>query len=231
MRLSRQAASARTKKGWATKRAKYGRRTWKRPTGEKVKLRGFNYQEAHDLKRLLVQYDQALPHTKVNVGAIKKQRLPNSIQRQYKGDAVGYTYHSHAEYLGIVRPKTRAGRAFAQGYSRVALHQKPYSYIALEPKVVTQGSKKYGGVLTHELGHGIDYGYQHSLSPEWKQAAKWQSPKTKAKHYRGGGYQKTSPSEDFAESFRKSMGYSKYPYHRVVVDNPRQQYLQKRVFK
>lgn len=227
MRLNRQRASDRSKKGWRTRKQRhpgvYQRSKksydWQRPSGERVGLHGFNENQ---LKQIM----PALKHTDQNLQRdIRLRRTDVKIGR--RGE-VERTYKRHFgpnnhRVAGLTQPR----RIFRSTVTLNPKAFKPNGYY--DPK----------GVFVHELAH---LGHEKRLKSrsyrqDFVRDFQWKADRkgnfTPSRHHPGRARtrQKQNPFEDMAETYRKASGFNMTRQHNsyfdVAIDQSRVRHLRK----
>lgn len=219
MRVTGFRASQRSKKGWKTRRSrnpsqygnvitKRGTTYWKRPNGQKVKLKGFSKRDIRKIKPALAATDQHLkPGVRPEVKVIKKTRRTGSNLAEYRRGPVR-------------RPQIVINnKAFRRTHTASGLLQHEI------------GHSLYSGVnasKTRNKQFRQDFGYRKKIGrPEhdlqrYTAVASNQIAKKKTR-------QGVDAAEDFAETYRHLTGQrvSRRRYWSVDVDEGRNSHLHK----
>lgn len=210
---------------------------WHRPNGERVPLYGFNEHQLRAIAPAMHAVDIHLkPHHKLDAYVTAQRpggllRITGPGGRGFKGRLAALTYTSQYRPL--------KGR-----HNKVEISPKVFSHKSpLDPR----------GVFAHEVGHLVgpgrragynpghsgmkefrdSFGYHRSFYHSKHDPTKWS--KSASNPLRGHKTrQATNPHEDFAESFRHTLGQpvtthranqKQKAYHNTYVDSGRRNYL------
>lgn len=176
MRITGYAASQRTRKAWVTRR-RSSPNVWKRPTGQKVKLRGFSDAQRREIEPVLYTMNMRHPNTDLGVKKIKLAKK-GQLEKMYG-----------SKYARV------GGMASVNRFSNK-------SVVHINPKAFSKRSIwEPQGLLAHELGHAAHEramrrrSYRKTYDKDFYTRQKKKTLAGKNRY------------EDFAESFRVYHGY------------------------
>lgn len=219
-------ASARSKKGWVTKKREHpspvqvalgggaawatakantGRRLlrhqyeWKRPNGDSVAIRGFSPREIGQMSPGLQDIDKHLrPELHLKTESISRRRLgPMGTSMQAQA-----MYHPSLKDIPEVTSGelSRGVVITAQGIT----HVNDKGSISIAPRAARRGrGSSLAGLTQHELGHSLDYSGA-AEGEKFSDRDKFFDATFEGEDARG--YQASAPVEDFAETFRGTLG-------------------------
>lgn len=232
MKLSRSAASQRTKKAWITRKRnspgihrKLFYHQWQRPNAESVRLKGFHREDIKRIEPALAGTDNTLrPGVQLRIKSIEK--------------------------------KNPYFRAKAKGVAATTKTRPPFrSKIRISPESFQKKSKwEPAGLIAHEIGHAMgpekratrnqlkhfeqSFGWKPKSQHDLYRTENWKMKRDNTLHRTLGKKhtrQALNADEDFAETYRSTLGLNmsktrrgkEKRYFHTTVDNARMEHMYK----